>query len=163
MAPWSIPCAWPFGYWEAKDEIDDLDGLGVIYTPNEIVRFMIESADYLCEKHFGCNLIDKDVKILDPAAGTGTFGAVAICQLQSSFIPRKLPFKSSDSLFFYKYRSNNGWRQKNAHFYHVECLVLKSYRGAVDCHPSRNLDQYFPLYPNLHNKISSTHWVAILR
>jgi len=26
--------------------------LGVIYTPNEIVRFMIESADYLCEKHF---------------------------------------------------------------------------------------------------------------
>ena len=45
------------------------DRLGVIYTPNEIVRFMIESADYLCEKHFGRNLIDKDVEILDPAAG----------------------------------------------------------------------------------------------
>jgi predicted helicase len=49
------------------------DRLGVIYTPNEIVRFMIESADWLCERHFGKRLIDKDVEILDPAAGTGTF------------------------------------------------------------------------------------------
>ena len=49
------------------------DRLGVVYTPNEIVRFMIESADWLCEKHFGRNLIDKNVEILDPATGTGTF------------------------------------------------------------------------------------------
>jgi predicted helicase len=49
------------------------DRLGVVYTPNEIVRFMIESTDWLCEQHFGRNLIDKDVEILDPAAGTGTF------------------------------------------------------------------------------------------
>ena len=34
---------------------------------------MVESADWLCEKHFGRNLIDKDVEILDPATGTGTF------------------------------------------------------------------------------------------
>ncbi|WP_082637640.1 type ISP restriction/modification enzyme [Bradyrhizobium retamae] len=49
------------------------DRLGVVYTPNEIVRFMVDSADWLCEKHFGKNLIDKDVEILDPATGTGTF------------------------------------------------------------------------------------------
>jgi len=49
------------------------DRLGVVYTPNEIVRFMIESADWLCQKHFGKALIDKNVEILDPAAGTGTF------------------------------------------------------------------------------------------
>jgi len=49
------------------------DRLGVVYTPNEIVRFMIESADWLCQKHFGKQLIDKNVEILDPAAGTGTF------------------------------------------------------------------------------------------
>ncbi len=57
------------------------DRLGVVYTPNEIVRFMIESADWLCEKHFGRNLIDKDVDILDPAAGTGTF----ICEILEHF------------------------------------------------------------------------------
>ncbi|WP_426239844.1 type ISP restriction/modification enzyme [Pararhizobium sp. DWP1-1-3] len=52
------------------------DRLGVVYTPNEIVKFMIEGADWLCEKHFSKNLIDEHVEILDPATGTGTF----ICQ-----------------------------------------------------------------------------------
>jgi hypothetical protein len=36
------------------------DRLGVIYTPNEIVRFMIEGADWLCSKHFEKNLIDRN-------------------------------------------------------------------------------------------------------
>ena len=45
----------------------------MVYTPNEIVRFMIQSADWLCEQHFNRSLIDKDVDILDPATGTGTF------------------------------------------------------------------------------------------
>ncbi|WP_375291631.1 type ISP restriction/modification enzyme [Qipengyuania sp.] len=49
------------------------DRLGVVYTPGEIVRFMIRSADWLCEKHFGKNLIDPGVEILDPATGTGTY------------------------------------------------------------------------------------------
>jgi len=49
------------------------DRLGVVYTPGEIVRFMIRSADWLCEEHFGRNLIDPGVEILDPATGTGTF------------------------------------------------------------------------------------------
>jgi predicted helicase len=67
------------------------DRLGVVYTPNEIVRFMIEGADWLCEKHFGRNLIDKDVDILDPATGTGTF----ICELMEHFRgqPEKLKRK----------------------------------------------------------------------
>ena len=49
------------------------DRLGIVYTPNEIVRFMIESTDYLLEKHFNRLLADEDVEILDPATGTGTF------------------------------------------------------------------------------------------
>ena len=67
------------------------DRLGVVYTPNEIVRFMIESADWLCEEHFGRSLIDKDVDILDPATGTGTF----ICELIEHFggQPEKLKHK----------------------------------------------------------------------
>ncbi|HES75748.1 MAG TPA: DNA methyltransferase, partial [bacterium] len=67
------------------------DRLGVVYTPNEIVRFMIDGADWLTEKHFGKNLIDKDVDILDPATGTGTF----ICELLEHFRgqPAKLKHK----------------------------------------------------------------------
>lgn len=72
------------------------DRLGVVYTPNEIVRFMIESADWLCEQHFGRNLVDKDVEILDPAAGTGTF----ICELLEHFRgqPAKLRHKYLEEL-----------------------------------------------------------------
>ena len=49
------------------------DRLGVVYTPNEVVQFMLESTDYLLLKHFGKTLADKNVEILDPATGTGTF------------------------------------------------------------------------------------------
>ncbi len=72
------------------------DRLGVVYTPNEIVRFIIESADWLCEKHFGRNLIDKDVEILDPATGTGTF----VCELLEHFRgqPAKLKHKYREEL-----------------------------------------------------------------
>jgi len=72
------------------------DRLGVVYTPNEIVRFMIESADWLCERHFGCNLIDENVEILDPATGTGTF----ICELLEHFRgqPKKLKHKYREDL-----------------------------------------------------------------
>ncbi|MGZ4100028.1 MAG: Eco57I restriction-modification methylase domain-containing protein, partial [Bacteroidia bacterium] len=61
------------------------DRLGVVYTPNEIVTFMLESTNYLLEKHFGKMLSDKNVEILDPATGTGTF----ITELIDQFIPKK--------------------------------------------------------------------------
>lgn len=72
------------------------DRLGVVYTPNEIVKFMIEGADWLTQKHFGKSLIDKDVEILDPATGTGTF----ICELMEHFRgqPQKLAHKYKNEL-----------------------------------------------------------------
>jgi predicted helicase len=72
------------------------DRLGVVYTPNEIVRFMIDGADWLCETHFGKNLIDRDVDILDPATGTGTY----ICELLEHFRgqPKKLEHKYRQEL-----------------------------------------------------------------
>lgn len=72
------------------------DRLGVVYTPGEIVRFMIEGADWLCEKHFGRNLADENVEILDPATGTGTF----ICELLEHFRgqPKKLKRKYQQEL-----------------------------------------------------------------
>lgn len=49
------------------------DRLGIVYTPGEIVGFMIESVDYLLHRHFSKLLGDSGVKIMDPATGTGTF------------------------------------------------------------------------------------------
>lgn len=65
------------------------DRLGIVYTPNEIVRFMIEAADHLCFKHFGRTLGDKGVEILDPATGTGTF----ITELIEYLPPHQLEHK----------------------------------------------------------------------
>ncbi|MEL0590390.1 MAG: type ISP restriction/modification enzyme [Planktothrix rubescens PR222] len=65
------------------------DKLGIVYTPNEIVRFMIESTDYLLHKHFGKILADKDVEILDPATGTGTFITELIEYLPKAQLPYK--------------------------------------------------------------------------
>ena len=72
------------------------DRLGVVYTPHEIVKFMVEGADWLCQKHFGKALIDPHVEILDPATGTGTF----ICELLEHFRgqPQKLAYKYKEEL-----------------------------------------------------------------
>lgn len=70
------------------------DRLGVVYTPNEIVRFMIESTDYLLHKHFGKFLEDKGVEILDPATGTGTF----ICDIIDHIRRDKLEHKYKHEL-----------------------------------------------------------------
>ncbi|MGV8922495.1 MAG: Eco57I restriction-modification methylase domain-containing protein, partial [Thermomonas sp.] len=72
------------------------DRLGVVYTPGEIVRFMIESADWLCEHHFKRNLIDRDVEILDPAVGTGTFITELIEHFRGQ--PAKLKHKYAEEL-----------------------------------------------------------------
>ncbi len=70
------------------------DRLGVVYTPNEVVRFMIESTDYLTIERFGKSLSDEGVEILDPATGTGTF----ITDLLE-FIPKhKLEFKYKNEI-----------------------------------------------------------------
>ena len=47
--------------------------LGVVYTPHELVDFVLRSADYLLRKEFGKSLSDEGVHILDPFAGMGTF------------------------------------------------------------------------------------------
>ncbi|MCY7346491.1 MAG: N-6 DNA methylase, partial [Pyrinomonadaceae bacterium] len=65
------------------------DRLGVVYTPNEIVKFMIESTDFLLHKHFGKTLDDKNVDILDPATGTGTFIAELIEHIPAQYLEYK--------------------------------------------------------------------------
>src|SRR5690606_33509090 len=49
------------------------DRLGIVYTPIEIVDFILKSADEALQEHFGKRLEDKGVHILDPFTGTGTF------------------------------------------------------------------------------------------
>jgi predicted helicase len=50
-----------------------VERLGIVYTPVEIVDFILRSTDAILRKHFGKALTDENVHILDGFAGTGTF------------------------------------------------------------------------------------------
>ncbi|MHB1562637.1 MAG: type ISP restriction/modification enzyme [Leptospirillum sp.] len=72
------------------------DRLGIVYTPVEVVDFIIRSADFALRKDFGVGLSDHGVNILDPFAGTGTFLSRLI---QSGIIsPDRLPDKYHEEL-----------------------------------------------------------------
>lgn len=49
------------------------EALGIVYTPVEIVDFILRAANDAMWKHFGRTLSDENVHILDPFTGTGTF------------------------------------------------------------------------------------------
>lgn len=73
----------------------EADRLGVIYTPTQIVNFMVRITDSLLYKHFNTGLAENDVKIIDPATGTGTF----ITEIIDFIPPQKLKDKYLYDLF----------------------------------------------------------------
>ena len=73
------------------------EALGIVYTPVEIVDFILRAADDVSKKHFGKGLTDEGVCILDPFAGTSTF---TVRLLQSGLIkPEDLARKYANELF----------------------------------------------------------------
>jgi predicted helicase len=63
-----------------------VERLGIVYTPVEVVDFILRSADVALRKHFNTRLADDDVHILDPFTGTGTF---IVRLLESDLIPKE--------------------------------------------------------------------------
>lgn len=47
--------------------------LGIVYTPIEVVDFIIHSVEAILKKEFNQSIADKGVNVLDPFTGTGTF------------------------------------------------------------------------------------------
>ncbi|MBF5011490.1 DEAD/DEAH box helicase [Burkholderia pseudomultivorans] len=65
--------------------------LGIVYTPVEVVDFIIHSIGHVLQSEFGQTLGSKGVHIIDPFVGTGTF---VTRLLQSGLIkPEELPHK----------------------------------------------------------------------
>jgi predicted helicase len=73
-----------------------VERLGIVYTPVEVVDFIIKSANFALHQEFGVGLTDEGVHILDPFTGTGTF---IVRLLQSGLIkPQDLKRKFSHEL-----------------------------------------------------------------
>ena len=49
------------------------DKHGIVYTPVEVIDFIIQSVEVLLRNNFGLSLNDRAVKVKDPFTGTGTF------------------------------------------------------------------------------------------
>ena len=70
--------------------------LGIVYTPVEVVDFIIHSVNHILQTEFGQTLGSKDVHIIDPFTGTGTF---ITRLLQSGLItPEQLPYKYQNEI-----------------------------------------------------------------
>ncbi|WP_211257154.1 DEAD/DEAH box helicase [Streptomyces megasporus] len=72
------------------------DALGIVYTPVEVVDFILRSTEQALTKHLGRSLTDEGVHVIDPFTGTGTF---PVRLLQSGLIkPEDLARKYGEEL-----------------------------------------------------------------
>ena len=62
------------------------ESLGIVYTPMEIVDFILRAVNDALQEHFGASISDEGVHVLDPFTGTGTF---IVRLLQSGLIDLK--------------------------------------------------------------------------
>ena len=88
------------------------ESLGIVYTPIEVVDFMIRATQAALTQHFDASLSDEGVHIIDPFTGTGTF---ITRLLQSGYI-------TPDDLT----------RKYNSEIHANELLLLAYYIAAVN-------------------------------
>ncbi len=70
--------------------------LGIVYTPVEVVNFILQSVEAVLQDKFGCSINDDGVHILDPFTGTGTF---IVQLLRSGLIrPDRLLYKYTNEI-----------------------------------------------------------------
>lgn len=89
------------------------DQLGIVFTPVEVVDFIVHSVDDALQKYFGKTLADKGVHILDPFTGTGTFITRTLQYLKQQMDEGKITF--------------NDILRKYLHELHANEIVLLSY------------------------------------
>ena len=118
------------------------DRLGVVYTPNEVVDFIIRGADHLLQKHFGKTLADDQVNILDPATGTGTFITNLINHLPAHRLEHKylneiyanevaiLPYYIANLNIEYTYKERTGQYLEFPNLCFVDTLDNMDWQGA---------------------------------
>lgn len=70
--------------------------LGIVYTPSEVIDYILRETDRTLRREFGKGIADEGVHVLDGFAGTGSFMAQLI---ESDLIPDdKLPWKYEHEL-----------------------------------------------------------------
>ena len=89
------------------------ESMGIVFTPVEVVDFIVHSVDWALNKYFGKSLASKNVHILDPFTGTGTFITRTLYYLKQQMDEGKITY---DDIL-----------RKYMHELHANEIVLLSY------------------------------------
>lgn len=89
------------------------ESMGIVFTPIEVVDFIIHSVDWALNKYFGKSMASKNVHILDPFTGTGTFITRTLYYLKQQMDKGKITY---DNIL-----------RKYMHELHANEIVLLSY------------------------------------
>ncbi|WP_345117756.1 N-6 DNA methylase, partial [Bartonella jaculi] len=115
------------------------DRLGIVYTPVEVVDFIIHSVDDVLRNEFGKSLGSRGVSILDPFTGTGTF---ITRLLQSNLIkPEDMEYK-----FRYDIHAN-------------EIVLLAYYIAAINIESTYHSLMKGDYIPFKHIGLTDTFWM----
>ena len=106
------------------------DRLGIVYTPVEVIDFILRSVDYVLRDNFDRGITNENVNIIDPFTGAGTFLTRLI---QSDLI--------KDGDIVRKYRDE---------LFASEIVLLAYYIAAVNCESAyQNRTNMFDEFTNL--------------
>lgn len=89
------------------------ESMGIVFTPVEVVDFIVHSVDWALNKYFGKSLASKNVHILDPFTGTGTFITRTLYYLKQQMDEGKITY---DDIL-----------RKYMHELHANEIILLSY------------------------------------
>ena len=105
-----------------------VERLGIVYTPVEVVDFILRSVNEVLKKNFGKTLSDRNIHVLDPFTGTRTFITRLI---QSGLI-----------------RQRDLLRKYQNELHANEIILLAYYIAAINIenafHDAANLQDFFP-------------------
>ncbi|GAA7625967.1 hypothetical protein HpMMM27_12260 [Helicobacter pylori] len=73
--------------------------LGIVYTPIEVVDFILRATNGILKKHFNTDFNDKNITIFDPFTGTGSFIARLLSKENALISDEALKEKFQKNLF----------------------------------------------------------------
>ena len=131
-----------------------VEQLGIVYTPVEVVDFILNSVNDVLKSEFNQSLSDENIHILDPFSGTGTFLTRLI---QSNFI--------KDEDLEYKYKNELHANEIILLAYYISCINIENAyherTGSENYEPFEKmcLTDTFQIYENNQGKIFNDYLI----
>jgi predicted helicase len=130
---------------------------GIVYTPQNIVKFMVRFVENILQTEFSKNLSSKGVNIIDPCTGTGNF----VMEIMRNIKPEELPYKYKNEIFaneimllpYYVASANieHYYYNSTANYEPFENIVFTDSLDLIDDPRKKNVQQKFSFFFNEAN------------